>query len=92
MLVHLVLTLSIASGILATPFLGQLIKNEEQLLAEYDFVIAGGGTAVSSVPAIDPHFWISLDFANPNQQKQGLVVANRLTEDPKGKPIASVNQ
>lgn len=47
MLVHLILMLSVAGSTFATSFLGQLIQREEQLLATYDYVIAGGGTAVS---------------------------------------------
>lgn len=46
MLSHLVSTFFI-TGAFAAPFLGQLIEREEQLLSSYDYVIAGGGTAVS---------------------------------------------
>lgn len=55
MLVHLILTLSVAGSTFATSFLGQLIQRE-QLLAAYDYVIAGGGTAVSLSLVIDCHF------------------------------------
>lgn len=57
MLVHLVLSLSVASGTFAASFLGQ---REEQPLAAYDYVIAGGGTAVSLLLAI--YILISLDL------------------------------
>jgi hypothetical protein len=46
MLLHLVISLSIAGSAFAAPFLGQLLERQEQVNGTYDYIIAGGGTAV----------------------------------------------
>lgn len=46
MLLHLVISLSITGSAFAAPFLGQLLERQEQVNGTYDYIIAGGGTAV----------------------------------------------